>query len=677
MKIKNLFFIGFAATSLFVACEEKEDEISGNPSIELSVNTLEFEQAADSETITLTANRDWVVEVPSSASSWLTVSPTSGSASDESQTITISVEENTEVDRSVTLEFKASLVSAKLVVSQAGPSGSVEDTYIYYNNFDKATATQDDSHWPYLDQAEDVWQNQTGSGIAAVSYESKGVDVRANQPSNSDYSNYKDQASGGNNIFFGSRPYFQLKNIALNPEISNYSLSFGTNKYNGDNADNTVTSKIFHVYVSNDGNKWVQLDYSYASGSAPSGTWDLASTVFTVPAGTETLYLYFQADINSGIRIDDLTLATSSTAGTQIDFSTGGPVLGDEEVEGTTTIADFLAAEENNRVWYQLTGTITDIVSDDYGNFDIKDATGEVYIYGLTSEKQSNNDKSFSTIGLKVGDEVTLRTLRTSHNNTPQGGGTPPAYFVSKSSGFAVSVSEVTIPAEGGNATFEVSGDVEWTATCDNPAFEISPSNGNSDATVTITKNSANDTEEAITGKITVTTTADVAVKSYEIIVTQVAPAAQDAVTIVLSAAEQPCADFPNTSAGETTTKTYTINGYDWTFSPSDGNKFSWYKDGYILWGKEGAYILLPSVQDKRLSKITILTGKNASTSVMVGVYDEAGNEAVSGGEAIKLAEKNAEFSWTLANTEDGAKYQLRVCSKHNAQLQTLTLLYE
>ena len=312
MKIKNLFFIGFAATSLFVACEEKEDEISGNPSIELSVNTLEFEQAADSETITLTANRDWVVEVPS----WLSVSPSSGSASDEPQTITISVEENTEVDRSVTLEFKASLVSAKLVVSQAGPSGSVEDTYIYYNNFDKATATQDDSHWPYLDQAEDVWQNQTGSGIAAVSYESKGVDVRANQPSNSDYSNYKDQASGGNNIFFGSRPYFQLKNIALNPEISNYSLSFGTNKYNGDNADNTVTSKIFHVYVSNDGNKWVQLDYSYASGSAPSGTWDLASTVFTVPAGTETLYLYFQADINSGIRIDDLTLATSSTAGT-------------------------------------------------------------------------------------------------------------------------------------------------------------------------------------------------------------------------------------------------------------------------------------------------------------------------------------------------------------------------
>ena len=95
MKIRNLFFVGFAAASLFAACEEKDDVISGTPSIKLSANTLEFEQAEDSETITLTANRDWVVEVPASASSWLTVTPTSGSASDEPQTITVAVKENT------------------------------------------------------------------------------------------------------------------------------------------------------------------------------------------------------------------------------------------------------------------------------------------------------------------------------------------------------------------------------------------------------------------------------------------------------------------------------------------------------------------------------------------------------------------------------------------------------
>lgn len=123
MKIRNLFFVGFAAASLFAACEEKDDVISGTPSIKLSANTLEFEQAEDSETITLTANRDWVVEVPASASSWLTVTPTSGSASEDPQTITIEVKENPQSNRSAKLVFNASLVSDDLMVSQAGPEG--------------------------------------------------------------------------------------------------------------------------------------------------------------------------------------------------------------------------------------------------------------------------------------------------------------------------------------------------------------------------------------------------------------------------------------------------------------------------------------------------------------------------------------------------------------------------
>lgn len=152
----------------------------------------------------------------------------------------------------------------------------------------------------------------------------------------------------------------------------------------------------------------------------------------------------------------------------------------------------------------------------------------------------------------------------------------------------------------------------------------------------------------------------------------------QNAVTIVLSAAERPCDNFPNTSAGVTTTTTYTIGGYEWTFSPSSGNKFSWYKDQkYILWGKQGGYILLPAVEGKKLTKVTILTGKGASTKVNVGVFNAEGTAAVTGGEAIQLNKQNAEFSWNLSETEVNTHYQLRVTSAHNAQLQTLTCIYE
>lgn len=95
-------------------------------------------------------------------------------------------------------------------------------------------------------------------------------------------------------------------------------------------------------------------------------------------------------------------------------------------------IADFLNETVSTTVWYQLTGEVTNIENEKYGNFTIQDATGEVYVYGMTSDWVGNNDQSFSTIGLKVGDVVTIGTLRAQHDETAQGGGNDyPAYYIS------------------------------------------------------------------------------------------------------------------------------------------------------------------------------------------------------------------------------------------------------
>ncbi|CCY36190.1 lipoprotein putative [Alistipes sp. CAG:831] len=51
------------------------------------------------------------------------------------------------------------------------------------------------------------------------------------------------------------------------------------------------------------------------------------------------------------------------------------------------TIAEFLEAPVSADTWYQLTGTITRIEKEDYGNIYIEDETAEVYIYGLTATK--------------------------------------------------------------------------------------------------------------------------------------------------------------------------------------------------------------------------------------------------------------------------------------------------
>ena len=153
----------------------------------------------------------------------------------------------------------------------------------------------------------------------------------------------------------------------------------------------------------------------------------------------------------------------------------------------------------------------------------------------------------------------------------------------------------------------------------------------------------------------------------------------QDALTIVLSAASLPHPDFPSTSTGVTETKTYTIGGYDWTFAPSSG-KFSWYDNGdYILWGKKGAYVLMPAVEGKALTSVTITTGDNISKSVGVGVYNADGTAVVSGGEEIIFGEsgKGKDFTWTLAGTTANTHYQLRVTNANNAQFKTLTCIYQ
>ena len=99
------------------------------------------------------------------------------------------------------------------------------------------------------------------------------------------------------------------------------------------------------------------------------------------------------------------------------------------------TIADFKAKKADKVTWYKLTGEIASIANDTYGNFYIFDETGYVYVYGLCEKKAETNDQSFPGLGLKVGDVVTMMTLRSEYNGTIEAGGTIPAYFVSKTDG--------------------------------------------------------------------------------------------------------------------------------------------------------------------------------------------------------------------------------------------------
>ena len=117
----------------------------------------------------------------------------------------------------------------------------------------------------------------------------------------------------------------------------------------------------------------------------------------------------------------------------------------DPEPELTkATVAEVIAAEVSDDVWYELTGTITDVQNTEYGNIVIEDETGSILVYGLTKEwNGGSNDKSYSEIGLREGDIVTLGGTRDEYNGEPQVGGT--AFYISHVQGEAPEILASTI----------------------------------------------------------------------------------------------------------------------------------------------------------------------------------------------------------------------------------------
>lgn len=389
MKLKNLFLGSFALTAMLFAqsCDDKNDGPTGAPSIELSTQTLDFEKDGGSQTIKLTATRDWnVTNVPD----WIAVDPKSGNPA-ENKEVTVTVLENTGMDRSQDIKFTIVFGGKTLTVNQKG-TGSASEVVVYHNDFDKEKATKTDTKWPFLDSFEG-WKNAKGSGAGSETYAYNAVTVRSNSTSGSSYSDYS--GSDANNLFFGSDAYFSVQGIKLSSEV-NYTLSFGAEKYNQDNGS-LFKHDEFHVYISNDAKKWVELEYAFPNGDKE-GRWDLAKSNFTVPEGTSSLSIYIKADIASSYRLDDLDLSVAASAGTVIDFSkgidlgTGGSTGGGETPEPGTdytkaeskTVAEFIAAA-NKSTYYKLKGTVSKF-NPTYCSFDLTDETGTIYVYSVADK---------------------------------------------------------------------------------------------------------------------------------------------------------------------------------------------------------------------------------------------------------------------------------------------------
>ena len=136
-------------------------------------------------------------------------------------------------------------------------------------------------------------------------------------------------------------------------------------------------------------------------------------TTYTFTGEYETEYTFNVVAVP-----EDEVYYTVSEAATVTATTEAEATVEPEPSAKTVTVAEFLAAAEDDTM-YQLTGKITRVTNTTYGNFYLKDATGEVLIYGLCSPE--GEQKYWAESGAKIGDTITVQTVRTSYNNAPQG----------------------------------------------------------------------------------------------------------------------------------------------------------------------------------------------------------------------------------------------------------------
>lgn len=127
---------------------------------------------------------------------------------------------------------------------------------------------------------------------------------------------------------------------------------------------------------------------------------------------------------------------TSGSAGkTTIKFSAGASeatntqviylVSGDEvqditvfqyagRIDKVSTCAEIIAGPDSKT--YRAQGTVSAIANTTYGNWYLKDDTGEVYIYGTLDADGA--EKNFSSLGIEVGDIVTVEGPKTTYGTT-------------------------------------------------------------------------------------------------------------------------------------------------------------------------------------------------------------------------------------------------------------------
>ena len=260
-------------------------------------------------------------------------------------------------------------------------------------------------------------------------------------------------------------PYFTIEQDLQGYTADGDEIEFEVIRHNDFNAEVTATTDVEWISIVHNG------DMIYAAAEPNEGAARSATITFSA----------------EGYKSVEVTVNQEA-----------GENAGEDDGDDTITVADFLDKADTSTE-YTLTGKITNVANTTYGNFDLTDATGTVYVYGLLTPTGASQQQ-WAAAGLKQGDIITIKGKYNVYNNSPQ---IKNAVYVSHK-GINVDNSTLQFAAEGGslnvtatlvNATDAISASV------DNSHFTVALKSG---TTYTITA-PANETEENIYANLTFT----------------------------------------------------------------------------------------------------------------------------------------------------------------------------
>lgn len=448
-----------AGAAVFTACQEKEEDL-GPAKVTVSPVELAFDAAEGSKTVELTATRDWTIQ---SNPDWVALNVTSGQGSTKAQTITVSVTENKSNNREGEVIFTIGLSKATLKVTQAGPGGEIQmGDGTLESPFSVAGAIK------FIEGlGADVQSDKSvyvKGRVSTVETTFEGSGTYGNATFN------MVDAEGSTDVFKAFQTYYLNnrkwrsgdKEVKTGDEVIVYGPVVN---YKG-NTPETVGKGASYIYSLNgetDGgnptpdyeNAPAKTVAEFIAAADNSTYYKLTGTVggsintqygnFDLTDETGTIYVYGTDNIAD--YADKLTAGAKVTLAATYEYyeksekheAVNAYILSLEEAQpveetehGPTTIAAFLAAEESTTDWYELTGVISNLKDgDNYGNFDLTDETGTVYVYGVLSTKGGEKKKFQDLVtahGIKNGGTITIKANRGSYNDKIEALN---AYFVS------------------------------------------------------------------------------------------------------------------------------------------------------------------------------------------------------------------------------------------------------